>query len=215
MPNVSGFHVSCPLAVVGKPTIVHMSGRRTNRGAALGVAAGGVLLGHWLTYQVVAPHALARQALLARTGHAYLGLANDIGLAVALAGLAAVFLSRLTRRDSAPASTIRWCARLAAFQVGAFASMELVERLGGGAPLRGVLHDGLLPLGLMIQVGVALAGAVAVRWLLHVAEIAAEGGRPASLWPDIEALVLGSSSVPAPIVVGHPATGIRGPPSVV
>jgi hypothetical protein len=192
-----------------------MSAHRANRGAALGVAAGGVLLGHWLTYQAVAPQTLARQELLARTGHAYLGLANDIGLAIALAGLAAVFLSRLTRRDSPPASTMRWCARLAAFQVGAFATMEFVERLGAGAPLGGVLHDGLLPLGLMIQVGVALAGAVAVRWLLHVAEIAAEGGRPASFRPDVEALVLGSSSAPAPIIVGHPATGIRGPPSFV
>ncbi len=88
--------------------------------------------------------------------------------------------------------------------MGAFAAMELVERLSAGAPLRGVLHDWLLPLGIGIQVGVALAGAVAVRWLLHVADIAAERGRPAPVRPPVDwAVLLSPVSSPRPLIVGQ------------
>jgi hypothetical protein len=190
-----------------------MFGHRAHRGAALGVAAGGVLLGHWITYRIVLPGEYARDSLLAHTGHAYLGVANDLGLVLALTALSAVFLSRLTRSDAVPASTARWCARLAAFQVGAFAAMELVERLASDAPLAGLLHGGLLPLGLAIQVGVALVGAVAVRWLLRLADLARETGRATALRPPTGAVAWSPTATLVPVAVGHLAPGIRGPPS--
>jgi hypothetical protein len=190
-----------------------MSGHRPHRGAALGVAAGGVLLGHWVTYRLVLPGRHAREALLAHTGHAYLGVANDLGLVLAVAALSAVFLSRLTRRDAAPASTARWCARLAAFQVGAFAAMEVVERIASGAPLAGLMHGGLLPIGLGIQVGVALVGAVAVRWLLRLADLVADLDRPAAVRSNPRQVTWLPSDAPVPMAIGHPAAGIRGPPS--
>ncbi len=67
-----------------------MNARR--RPAALGVGVGGVLAGHWLTYLAVSPTSPARATLLHDTGHAYLGLANDVGLLVVLAAFAAIFL---------------------------------------------------------------------------------------------------------------------------
>ena len=61
----------------------------------MGVAVGGVLVGHWLTYLAVAPAASSRTAILQQTGHAYLGLANDVALVVALAALATMFIGQL------------------------------------------------------------------------------------------------------------------------
>ena len=75
----------------------HGHGRRT--GAILGVAAGGLLLGHWLTYLVEVPDAHARAGVLAASGHGYLGVAAQISAIVAAACVAMVFLGRLTRRD--------------------------------------------------------------------------------------------------------------------
>ena len=61
----------------------------------MGVAVGGVLAGHWLTYLVVAPLAGSRATILHQTGHAYLGLANDLALVVALAAMATMFIGQL------------------------------------------------------------------------------------------------------------------------
>jgi hypothetical protein len=190
-----------------------MSGHRVNRSAVLGVAAGGVLLGHWITYRLASPHAHAREALLARTGHAYLGFVNDLGIALTVAAVAAVFLGHLTQRDHPPAGVGRWFLRLAGFQVGAFLAMEVLERVSSGAPLADLMHHGLLPWGVAVQVAVALAGAVAVRLLLRAAgrlqEIfAAPAPIPAFA---VVARLVASTSVPA----ARPtplAAGIRGPP---
>ena len=62
----------------------------------MGIAVGGVLVGHWLTYLAVAPLAGQRAAILHRTGHAYLGMANDLVLVVALAAIATMFIGQLT-----------------------------------------------------------------------------------------------------------------------
>ena len=77
-----------------KPTIQGMSARR--RLATLGVAVGGVLVGHWLTYLAVAPIAGTRATILHQTGHSYLGLANDLALVAALAAMASMFIAQLT-----------------------------------------------------------------------------------------------------------------------
>ena len=190
-----------------------MSGHRVNRSAVLGVAAGGVLLGHWITYRLASPHAHAREVLLARTGHAYLGFVNDLGVALTLGAVAAVVLGHLTGRDQPPAGVGRWFLRLACFQVAAFLTMEVVERVSSGAPLVDLMHHGLLPTGIAVQVAVALAGALAVRWLLRAAgrlqEILAQ---PAPLPAfAVVARLVATASTPA----ARPAlasAGIRGPP---
>ncbi len=142
----------------------------TRRRSVLGVAAGGVLLGHAITYALADPSAYQRTTDLARTGHGYLGLANDLGLVAALIALSAVFLGGLTRGHG-DAPTLRGLtARLAVFQVVAFASMELLERLAAGAPVASVPHHGILPLGMGAQVAIAALGALIIRWLLRAAD---------------------------------------------
>lgn len=189
-----------------------MSDHRANRAAVLGVAAGGVLLGHWLTYRLVSPHAHAREALLARTGHAYLGLANDIGIAFAVVALAAVFLTHLTQRDQT-AGVGRWFLRLAFFQVGAFLAMETMERVSSGAPLADLMQHGLLPSGIAVQLVVALAGALAVRWLLRAAERLQELlAQPATIPAfAVVARIVATAAAPA-ARPAFAAAGIRGPP---
>lgn len=172
-----------------------------------------MLLGHWLTYLLVDPNAHQRAAELAGTGHAYLGLANDLGLVAALIALSAVFLGGLTRRESDRPAMRTLAARLVAFQVVAFTSMELLERVSAGAPVAGVLHHGILPVGIAIQVGVAVLGALVMRRLLGAAERVESVLGAAPLPPvraAVTALILPAFHAPARRAVS--AAGIRGPP---
>jgi hypothetical protein len=182
------------------------------RRSALGVAAGGVLAGHWLTYALVDTNAHQRTAELASTGHAYLGLANDLSLVAALVALSVVFLGGLTRRRDAGPLLRTLTMRLAIFQVVAFVCMELLERLSAGAPLAGAMHHGILPVGVVIQIGVAGLAALAISWLLRVAErIETALGSAPALFDGAGALVV----LPAfhtPARRARSASGIRGPP---
>ena len=141
--------------------------------AALLAAVGGVLVGHWLTYRLVSPHAGAADQLLKGTGHAYLGYLNDLVLVGALGALAAIFLGRLIQRDGEPPRYRTLAARLIAFQGAAFVAMEAIERLASGSPLASLLHHGLLPAGIAIQALVALAIALLIHLLLRAADIVA------------------------------------------
>lgn len=137
--------------------------------AAAGLAAGGVLVAHALTYALVAPDAGARDRLLAATGHGYLPAANFVALLSVLITLGALFLGRLTR----PWGTPGWQqlgARLAAFQVGAFLAMELLERLGSGAPLAGLVRSGALVIGVATQLVIAGAVTLLVRLVLRASD---------------------------------------------
>ena len=190
-----------------------MSGHRVNRSAVLGVAAGGVLLGHWITYRIASPHEHAREVLLARTGHAYLGSVNDLGIALTLAAVAAVVLGHLTDRNQPPAGVGRWFLRLSCFQAAAFLAMEVVERVSSGAPLADLMHHALLPTGIAVQVAVALVGALAVRWLLRAAgRLQAILAQPATIpaFPAVVRLVASASTPAARPALA--AAGIRGPP---
>ena len=187
-----------------------MSVRR--RAATLGVAVGGVLLGHRVTYLVLAPSAHARAALLDRTGHAYLGLANDLALIAALTGLAALFVGQLLAKARGYRGADHLTRRIVAFQISAFVLMEVLERVTAGAPLGGLAP--VLPLGIATQALVALLAAALIRLLLHTAERVAEAlGRPAP--PSTRAIVTFAPPRPVAVPVGRhlSAAGVRGPPS--
>jgi hypothetical protein len=163
--------------------------RPASRAAVLGVALGGVLLGHELTYALLQPQAASRDLLLASTGHAYLGFANHGALAVAIVSLAALFLSRLGRRGDDPSvAELTW--RLAGFQILAFAAIEVIERLSVGAPLGDLVR--IVPVGGLIQLVVAVVAALALRSLLRVADAvtAALGSPPPALAPVAIGLVV-------------------------
>jgi hypothetical protein len=140
--------------------------RRT--GVILGVAAAGLLLGHWLTYLLDVP-SHARDQVLQATGHGYLTTAGRMAAVTAAASLAIVFLGRLTRREPG-APFIAIAGRLAAVQISAFVAMEVLERLSAGA----TMHDltTILPVGVAAQAVVALAGAWLLQLVLRAADVA-------------------------------------------
>jgi hypothetical protein len=189
--------------------------RSAFRGLPLGgTAAVGVLLGHWLAYTVAFP-AAGRQAVLAETGHAYWLSAVRIAVVLLVVGLAVV-VGRLARPATADSPRVPYAAmarRLAGVQVGAFAAMELVERLVTGAPLAHLVDHQVFFLGLAAQVVVACAGALLLLWFGRTAEavvatLRRDGPlpRPASASPR-PAVALGHARV-APAG----AAGVRGPP---
>ena len=116
-----------------------MSARR--RLATMGIAVGGVLAGHWLTYLVVAPIAGSRTTILHQTGHSYLGLANDLALVAALAAMASMFIAQLVH--PVPAGRLLGITgRVVRFQVCAFVSLEVLERVTAGSPLSELIRSG-------------------------------------------------------------------------
>lgn len=190
-----------------------MSARR--RLATLGVAVGGVLVGHWLTYVAVAPAASARAAILHETGHTYLGTANDLALVAALAAMATMFIGQLT--SPAPAEQLAGVtARVIRFQVSAFVILEVLERVTAGSPLAELIHTSVLPIGIAVQVGIGYLAALAIRWLLRTADRVAAAFACAAVAPRQE---VPRPLVPVPVFVPAGrhlcAAGVRGPPSSV
>ena len=186
-----------------------------HRLATLGIAVGGVLTGHWLTYLVVSPGEHARTTLLRVTGHAYLGFANDLVLILALSAFAALFVGQLSVATGT-ARTVEITGRVAAFQVSAFVLLEVLERVTAGAPLGELIRTGVLPIGIATQVVVALVAAASIRWLLRVADRVAAGLPRVAVPPraDVATLALLSPVFHA-IRRDLSATGVRGPPPFV
>jgi hypothetical protein len=185
----------------------HGHGRRT--GTILGVAAGGLLVGHWLTYLLEVPDAHARAGVLAASGHGYLGMAAQISAIVAAACIAMVFLGRLTRRDPGlPFGST--ATRLAVVQGSAFVAMEVLERLGAGAHL----HDltSVLPVGLAAQALIAIAGTWVLRWVLRAADAAGSFATALAVNPRGPIVVLGTHTVAFPPMPIVGTIGARGPP---
>ena len=187
-----------------------MSSRR--RLATLGVAVGGVLAGHWLTYLAISPSVHERSVILHDTGHSYLNLVNDLALAAALVASAAIFLGRLTTPSTDDGMSVTQ--RIIVFQVSAFLGMEVLERVTAGAALAGLFQAHLLPLGIAAQIAGASLASAAIRWLLRLAD------RVAS------AIAMGAASRPRAVPAFALATGtfvpagrwlfaagVRGPPA--
>jgi hypothetical protein len=179
--------------------------------AALGLAAAGVLAGHWLTYLVVRPAPTDRAALLGATGHAYLASAVEICSLSALAAAAALFIARLARGGNEDPTTPELAVRFWALQALAFAVIEIAERIASGS------SAGLVPalvVGAAAQLVVAWVCAWLVRQLLEVADLVSAFAHSRPQDPARAR----SIRVPAGAVLPHDtpaltAAGIRGPPS--
>jgi hypothetical protein len=174
----------------------------------LGFALGGVLVGHALTYLVLVPDAHARTAELSATGHAYLGGANASGLVAVIAALSILFFRGLA---GAEPGASRVYERLAAFQLTAFAAMEILERLGSGAGARHLVPT--LAVGLPVQILVAAFVALIVRFVARAAAAVAERtarGAPAWSFGAIT-LIAGPPTAPVLAPAAGPPTG-RAPP---
>ena len=193
-----------------------MAGVGRRRFVTLSVAAAGVLAGHWLTYLVSVPDGRARTAALAATGHGYLSLVGELVTAFAALSIAAVFVGALVDAGSGPRPGRALALRLSAIQVAAFCSMEVLERVMAGSPVGALARSAILPVGVLANVGVALLGAIALRWILRAADRvadAAEAGAAAAILPR-PTLLLPLPVVPARLsLLELAAVPARGPPS--
>jgi hypothetical protein len=139
-----------------------------------GVAFAGVVAGHSLTYFAAFPGSNARDAYLATTGHSYWRNALVLALLLEVAALGVVamrgFRAGLRGTLAVEHSGPQLAMRLAMIQVGTFCALEAGERLVSGAPVSGMFAHHLFLLGVAIQLLVAVAGALLLRWLAVAAE---------------------------------------------
>jgi hypothetical protein len=186
-----------------------MSARGSSRPSlVLGLALGGVLLGHTVAYRLLIPDAHTLTLELAASGHGYLSGANVVGLVAAVVALAALFLGGVLRtHDAAPQ---RLAPRLIGFQMTAFLAMELLERIASGG---GPQHlPAVLLIGLPVQALIAVLVALVARLLLRVASAVADLLARPPAWADTIAVSVRASAEPRrPDRTGSPPG--RAPPS--
>ena len=149
-----------------------MSRRPVPRGLVWSIAFFGVFVGHAVTYLVLAGNDAVRSAMLGATGHGYLSPTVHAGLALALVGIAGIFLGRLGRQGEPVGSVRSMVPGIAGFQILAFTAIEVAERVAAHAPLHDLPH--VLPVGAAAQIAVAVVVAVVIRLLLHGADVVAE-----------------------------------------
>lgn len=137
-----------------------------------GVAIAGTLAAHFIDYFIFAPDPQHRALLLHATGHGYLGhLIPLTVLGGVLAVAATVWLGSARARganDERP-RIIPTGAVLAAAQVTGFAMLEIGERLVSGAGFERAWPH-LFALGILVQIAVAVAGALVLVLLDRGAE---------------------------------------------
>jgi hypothetical protein len=139
-----------------------------------GVAFAGVVAGHSIAYFAAIPDASRRGALLAQTGHGYWRTALVAALLAEVLCLGAV-AARHFRAGLAGALPIRLggfqlALRLSVIQIVVFTGLEVGERVVSRIPVAGMFANHLFALGVVIQLLVAGAGALLLRWLGRAAE---------------------------------------------
>jgi hypothetical protein len=172
-----------------------MPRRSVPRGLILSVAFFGVFVGHAITYVVLASNSVVRSTMLHATGHGYLPVTVHATLALAVIGLAGVFLAGLGTPRTAGTGLTR---RVATFQVLVFAAIEVAERVAARAPLHDLTH--VMPVGAVVQVAVAVVVAVVIRALLGAADVAAEASSGSGVAPGpalIPVSVATTAAIPA------------------
>jgi hypothetical protein len=173
----------------------------------------GLVAGHGIAYLIAIPNAQRRAAVLQSTGHAYLPLLVEIGLILAVAGAASLVMHAFGSGGRVrEGSLVRTASGLGALQASAFVVLEVVERLLTHMPLHELASDHLLAIGVVVQLGVALTGALVLRAMARTAarlalvSVRSHTPRPSGLVP----IPLVRTLDRRPVLVG--AVGVRGPP---
>ena len=133
--------------------------RRPPLSTLVTAAAFGALAGHAVTYMVAIQDPSTRQLFLAATGHGYLPAVVPAALILGIfAGLSTVIRHLGGDRES---SADRWTwgrtiGTLGLLQCGIFLTQETIERIAVGAPPETLFRDHVLPIGLLVQIVVAV-----------------------------------------------------------
>ncbi|HEX9122940.1 MAG TPA: hypothetical protein VF984_06215 [Actinomycetota bacterium] len=166
-----------------------MTGTRGRFLPTVGIAAGGVVLGHLLAYTITFPVGAVRYRHLAEAGHS--SFHRVVIAAALLGGLAAATLCvrSLRTKERASTPTVRL---LAGLQVVGFLLLEVIERHGR---LGLAFSDPGVRVGLVLQVLVAVALALVLRGFVRVVQAVASllqrppRSRPAPILPPAVAFV--------------------------
>jgi hypothetical protein len=185
-----------------------------------GVAFAGVVAGHSLTYFAALPGGNERGAYLAATGHSYWRNALVLALLLEVLGLGVVAVRgfRAGLRGTLPIrhSARQLALRLALIQVVAFGALEAGERLVSGAGVSGMFAHHLFVVGIAVQLLVAVAGALLLRWLAAAARaIGASLRRGAAATACAAAGLPGGLALPALNVACRASRGRAPPPAAV
>jgi ABC-type Fe3+-siderophore transport system permease subunit len=156
-----------------------MEGSTRRRIAAFALrpaALTGAVVAHMLAYLIVFPQALTRNTVLAETGHSYWTGAEALAVVCALIASSDTVtrhFRRGRRPDRAPGPWAEYrssAIRLGALQTAIFLTQESLERLHAGVPLAGLAHDGLVFVGVAVQLAVAAFLALVLTLLGLTAE---------------------------------------------
>jgi hypothetical protein len=181
--------------------------------AGLPLLAAGWILAHQLAYQLVPPGGDDPAAALATTGHGYLE-----HLPFLLGGLAALAAVGLTARmaEGRRGSRSLPAGLFGTAPVIAFAVQEHLERVLHGVPdaWATAAHPVFL-VGILLQLPVGLAAALAARALLKAADVVAEGRPlPRPQRPAIRLVLVPRAADLAPVsALARPHAG-RAPPAL-
>jgi hypothetical protein len=192
--------------------------RRVGSLSVAGLAAAGVVVGHWVAYVAALPQASPRTSVLRASGHGYFLGAVKLGAVLGLSALGAVVIRQFVAvaRSTRPAlhPYTRVVSQLAILQVLGFTAMEVIERLAWHAPVAGMFGHHVFILGLAVQFLVASLGALVLLWLGRAAARAAVAllGRPRPATPVVRFFQRSRQQRPAFALSG--AAGVRGPPSL-
>ena len=181
-----------------------------------GVAAAGVMAGHWLSYRLAVPNGALRHHVLAESGHTYWLLAVRAAILLGLAGAGAVVGRQLLAADRDRGAVDRYvnsALRLGALQLAGFAAMEVAERAVSGAPIAGMFVHHLFVLGLAVQFLVACVGGLVVVTLSRAGRRVALALRGRTPLPGVHELSRAPASPTRRRLLGLAgAAGVRGPP---
>jgi hypothetical protein len=142
-------------------------------------SVGGVVLAHGLDYLLVIRSPAQRASELAETGHGW--WPSVVGAALGAAALAlatawAVGARRAAVRraaDSAAVPLVRDLTWMAVWQAGVFSALEVLERVAAHRSPAELLHGPLFPVGLLLQVVVAVLVVLALRGLERAGAVVA------------------------------------------
>lgn len=174
-------------------------------------AAAGIVLAHWVAYALTTdPH--ERSHLLANTGHRFFPYIAAVCLGLFVAVSAGWVKGRMARPAEAGPGLVAVIQRLALIQLTGFLGLELVERsvFAHGVSLATFAEKPLL-VGLLLQVIVAIVGALLARAVAHVLEIVASAAT--FIRADTVRWFVSQITRPTPRLVSGSLT-MRGPPSI-
>jgi hypothetical protein len=182
----------------------------------VGIAAAGVVLGHWAAYRLSLPRAHLREHILSQTGHAYWYMAVKAAVILGVTGAGGLFVRDLRgesrRTDSLVDLYTSVVVRLALLQGLAFTAIELMERAVTGAPVVEMFSHDLFLVGVSVQLLMACLGGIVVLMLSHTASlVTAALAAPLAVRGGARRYLPGPDPALAPQCLSGPC-GPRGPP---